>query len=310
MSDDLLQTPAPEEASGSVWRLLREAREARGLSISEVAQHLKFTPKQVEAMEAGALDSLPGAAFARGFVRNYARFLQLDPQVFLASMGAAPTSFEGIPAQPPALAPMPRIRNLDRSSLRAMLISLSLLALVAAGWYFGWLEARDDQLLAEGDIPTAEVLEAAPESIAPAVSEPLSAESTPAADVSAPLAASAPVATQSAPVEQNLPATQSAPAVMQSAPLAQSAPRPLAAVSGQKRVQLSFRGESWVEVRDADGNVLLSRLNAAGSSQEVQGRPPIALVIGNAREVSVSVEGKAFDLQPHIKTDVARINIE
>lgn len=308
MSDDLLQTPAPEEASGPVWHLLREAREARGLSISEVAQHLKFTPKQIEAMEAGALDHLPGAAFARGFVRNYARFLQLDPQTFLASMGAAPTTFEGIPAQPPALGPMPRIRSLDRSSLRAMLISAGLLCLVAAGWYFGWFEARDEQLVAE-DAPVAEVLEATPEPFPVTGSEPLAAESAPQASASAPLSASAPVAAQSAPAEQGLSATQSAPAA-QSAPLAQSAPRALVAVSGQKRVLLSFKGESWVEVRDADGNVLLSRLNAAGSSQEVQGKPPFALVIGNAREVSVSVEGKPFDLQPHIKVDVARINIE
>ena len=66
-------------------RELAAARESCGLSIAEVARQLKLSPTQVEAMEAGDYRRLPGPVFARGFLRNYARLVKLDPEVLRAS---------------------------------------------------------------------------------------------------------------------------------------------------------------------------------------------------------------------------------
>ncbi|HWS11899.1 MAG TPA: helix-turn-helix domain-containing protein, partial [Rhodocyclaceae bacterium] len=66
--------------------MLRQGRESRGLSVDDVAQALKLTPKQVAAIESEEFDILPGNTFARGFVRNYARFLQLDPAPLMAAL--------------------------------------------------------------------------------------------------------------------------------------------------------------------------------------------------------------------------------
>ena len=60
--------------------LLRAAREALGLSIDAVAQQLKLAPRQVRALEDGDFAQLPGRTFVRGFMRNYARLVQLDPE--------------------------------------------------------------------------------------------------------------------------------------------------------------------------------------------------------------------------------------
>ena len=58
---------------------LAAARANRGLSITEIAQHLKLSPWQVEALEAGDHRRLPSPVFVRGFIRNYARLVKLDP---------------------------------------------------------------------------------------------------------------------------------------------------------------------------------------------------------------------------------------
>ncbi|MBC7945497.1 MAG: helix-turn-helix domain-containing protein [Burkholderiales bacterium] len=67
---------------------LAAAREARGLSIEDVVRHTKLSRRQVMALESDAHDQLPGPVFVRGFMRNYARHLQLDPAPLLATLDA------------------------------------------------------------------------------------------------------------------------------------------------------------------------------------------------------------------------------
>ena len=69
---------------------LREARERFGLSVADVANRLKFAPRQFEALEANDFARLPEMAFVRGFVRSYARLLELDPAPLLAALPQAP----------------------------------------------------------------------------------------------------------------------------------------------------------------------------------------------------------------------------
>src|SRR3954471_17432291 len=66
--------------------MLAAAREELNLSVSDVARHLKLSPAQVEALEAGAYERLPGPVFVRGFLRNYAKLLGIDPQPLLRSI--------------------------------------------------------------------------------------------------------------------------------------------------------------------------------------------------------------------------------
>ena len=63
---------------------LEAARKSRGLSVADIAQQLKLSPWQVEALESGDYRKLPGAVFVRGFIRNYARLVKLDSAALLA----------------------------------------------------------------------------------------------------------------------------------------------------------------------------------------------------------------------------------
>lgn len=63
----------------SVGHLLRRARTARGMSIDDVSRQLRLSTQQIEAIEKENFERLPGRTFLRGFIRNYANLVQLDP---------------------------------------------------------------------------------------------------------------------------------------------------------------------------------------------------------------------------------------
>ena len=84
---------APEEQDGPVEQIeslpgamLRAAREARGLPVSDIAHALKFSERQISALEEDRYDDLPGGQFVRGFIRSYARLVKLDPSPLIATL--------------------------------------------------------------------------------------------------------------------------------------------------------------------------------------------------------------------------------
>ncbi|MFA6015793.1 MAG: RodZ domain-containing protein [Gallionellaceae bacterium] len=88
----------------SVGKILREARLAKNLTIADVAANVKFAPRQVEALEADEFSKLPELAFVRGFVRSYARFLQIDEVPLL---NALPMAHTDLSSYQPDLADVP-----------------------------------------------------------------------------------------------------------------------------------------------------------------------------------------------------------
>lgn len=63
--------------------LLREARNARGVSLRDIAASTKISKATLEALERGDIGSLPGGIFTRSFVRSYADAVGLDPEATL-----------------------------------------------------------------------------------------------------------------------------------------------------------------------------------------------------------------------------------
>jgi cytoskeleton protein RodZ len=94
-NEKLDQMP-PEIAELSPGTTLRVAREARGLSVADIAQSLKFSERQIEALESNQYAQLPGAPFVRGFIRSYSRLVKIDsaPLITRLEQIAPPTSVE------------------------------------------------------------------------------------------------------------------------------------------------------------------------------------------------------------------------
>lgn len=130
----------PQDAAGeteppfSPGKVLREAREKLGMSVADVASRIKFAPRQIEALEAEEFDHLPEPAFLRGFVRSYARLLQLDAAPLIAALPAAAP-------QPVAArivdAPFPSAETARRPTMIWLAAALGVAVLLVLFVFFG-----------------------------------------------------------------------------------------------------------------------------------------------------------------------------
>ena len=133
------KTPAQSDGADdkpevSLGALLREAREHLGLSVADVANQIKFAPRQIEAIEAENYQHLPEEAFLRGFIRSYAKILQLDAQKLLDALPQNKTKTATMELEPASVGvPFPNAHSLLRQNL-SLLVAAALLALVAGGF--------------------------------------------------------------------------------------------------------------------------------------------------------------------------------
>lgn len=260
----------------AVGQLLREAREAQGLTLEDAAVRLRLMHRQIEAMERDDFESLGQPVFARGFVRNYARLLGLAPESLLARMDGAPS---GPAAVSPVEPPLPR-SWLSSPWLILLLLGLLLVVAVPVALYL-WLNSEAEER--------------------PVDAPPPMAQSHPAPGVAkAPAAARAEAAVPAVPGASTSPAA----AVEQTAPAA-SGP---AAAGGV--LHLEFGDRSWTEIKDASGRMLLRQLNPTDSRVDVEGQPPFDVVIGNAPHVRMTYNNRPIDLQPFTDGTVARFTLE
>ncbi|MEW6119892.1 MAG: RodZ domain-containing protein [Pseudomonadota bacterium] len=255
-----------EATPASVGQALRAAREAQGLTVEETASRLRLMHRQIEAMETEDFASLGQPVFARGFVRNYARLLNIAPEPLLARMAGAPT--DAVPVSHDA--PRPPTHWLTSPWLLLLLFGVLLAAVVPVALYW-WLN-------------------------------------TDAEEEAQPILATVPT-TAAVPHPSAINAAAEAEAVSPSATGAVAQTTPEQAV-GSGELHLDFGGESWVEIRDASGRMLLRQLNPPGSSIDVAGRPPFEIVIGNAAQARLSYNGRPIDLAPFIDVTVARFTLE
>ena len=80
--------------------------------------------------------------------------------------------------------------------------------------------------------------------------------------------------------------------------------------AGGAALGFTFSGDSWVEVVDGAGKTILSRRFKSGDAEEIAGRAPLAVVIGNASTTRMAFNGREFDLVPHTRGAVARMTVK
>jgi cytoskeleton protein RodZ len=298
-----------------VGQELAAAREARGLALADVAQQLKFAPRQLEALEQEQFSALPGATFARGMVRSYARLLKLDPDPLVERIAGR---FE-VPDSNRLAAryhqPVPFSDSARKSTFVYLGLSLGVLVLVGAVGY-EWHQERQAAQKSKGSAlakaaPKEREREREKERETKPRASPVPA---PAAVAPAPAVAPTPVTTEkSKPVAivavapPIVVAPEKPKAVAQDKDKDKEKPKVMS--SGPHRLVVRTEGEAWIEIKDAADRMLVSSLNPAGSERVVRGKPPYSLVIGNASNVTVLYDDKPIDLAPHTRQDVARLTV-
>ena len=297
--------PADPVTAGT---LLRQARQARGLHIAALATSIKVAPRKLELLEADRFDELPDATFTRALAQTVCRTLKID---------AAPVL---------ALLPQPQAHRLDHLSqgLNAPfrdkplggvptdlsflknpgVIGAVLLALAAAAVYLlpsGWIASNLPRVSEGASVPATPAPAAAdagasePAALMPPVLPPNTVVET----VTLP-AASAPAIVPAVP--SVAPSAMAAPAPASAPPVA--APR---ATSGA--LLLKATAESWIEVIDGRGTVLVSRSLQPGESLGLDGASPLHVRIGNVSATTVTYRGRAVTMSP-TRDNIAKFDLE
>jgi cytoskeleton protein RodZ len=277
-ASDTLPAGVPEAVaaieSNTPGAVLRRAREARGQSVADVVQVIRFSAHQIEALERDDYASLPGATSVRGLVRNYARFLKLDATPLLIQLDPAVPVTE-TDVRPPANmggAEQPTI--VERVPPRFIAAGAAIL-LLALGAY--WLASLP------GDGGLSSLLRGVSGgSVAPAPG--------------------------SVPAPSVVPVVQPAPAVVGENPPTAAGEMP--GLPPHAGLRVEFDDRSWIEIRDAAQKIVFVGEYPAGTRQNVEGKAPFQVWIGRASAVRVFVGERGIDLKPHTREEVARFSLE
>ena len=305
----VLQGQADAGPAVSAGSLIRQAREAAGLHIAALAVALKVPVKKLEALEADRLDLLPDAVFVRALAASVCRTLKIDagqvlallPQTGKPSLGqqSAPIN---TPFRSPGDGPGPSLlAQISRPAVLAgllLLLGALVLIFLPAVQQPGTATQPATPSPAVADTPAAP--SGALSGVAMARTELLEVDKPPvtdSADQPATTAGMAPAAPVLAPQ----------PSAVAPPPTAVSVAMSPAAAG---IIVFKAKGESWVEVTDARGTVVLRRTLAAGEEAGASGVLPLAAVVGRVDATQVEVRGKAFDLGAVSKDNVARFEVK
>jgi cytoskeleton protein RodZ len=201
--------------------LLRAERERRGLSIDQVSDKIKITRTCIAAIEDGNEDCLPHPVYAKGFIKNYAKLLEMDHEEFREQLAQIYQSEEAPLRDIPVLRDiedasegeaMPRLGGSGHRPALWLGGAVALIALIAVGWYlYTAFSAKSPRAQA----PTAEPAGTAQP--APSAAKPAPAPKPPQAPTVAP--APVPSTPEPAPTPSSEPATLSKAAAPEPAKL-------------------------------------------------------------------------------------------
>jgi cytoskeleton protein RodZ len=306
MTDELITSPTVlvSIAFPPLGEVLLSARNAKNLSLKDVSNNLRLSVSQIEALESNDFVVLPQPMITRGFIRNYARLLEVDAEPLL----------ENYRARMPEL-PLGELRvqtAITQSTLNKKsqpwikYVCSSLLILGSLTWFF-YSAYKPTSVKQRTNIVTN------------VASKNIVAEIAPLPEIALPAAER-----QSEGVE-----TMSADSVMENANVMpdakeqiakEAAPAPKTntmdtaktnnTIVGGKNVSLSVSEETWVQASDKLGAVIYEKMLAANTQDDFDGQPPFNLLIGNAKATTLTFLGKPIDLANKTKNNVAHITLE
>lgn len=249
---------------------LRVAREAQDIAIEDIAKELRLNVKVIEALEENNHEQLPARAFVTGYLKGYARILNIDAEPLIADYHCSD-------------APLPVINWVKkdvtestplvfRKGVKFSLWKAWLALLVAAGIYFLLSDSPSFLMNLSDQSDDA--------SIAPLVLVDQSDASSVLTDASG----------------QGVDAVE------------KSTDAPLI-VSSKVTLLLSARGESWVDVRDVNGDRLIFSLLREGDRREVEGEPPLQVLLGDSSVIDIVYNNQPFDQSSYNDGKIARFTL-
>ncbi len=295
MDSGPLEPAQSEVAESPRWgSKLREARERSGVPLREIAAELHLDVSMLEALEAEDLSKLPSASFVKGYLRSYARLLDLSADELVEAYDSAHGETS------PSLQRIGKVQQMNSRDAGPRYATWGVVAVVVISVLVWWSSKilsngvtergskESGVVLPMGEAETLPGLEADVEvegesiSVAPLLVPQRSAASPPASNgaVEVPGSVAMPTAAE------HLVAAQQAD---EQEALAVAAVEPLSVLT------LEFSEDVWVEISDGREKRLFFDLGRQGQTRQVEGVKPFKILFGNAPGVTLMVDGQVFD---------------
>ncbi len=257
---------------------LRAAREQAGLTAHDIAHELHLDVAIVSAVEADELDSLGAPVFVKGYLRGYARLVDLPEQELVDSWQPAEADAEAFRVQSvqTEMRTGASLSNFVLWVMLGMLVLGSLIYLLAGGDAEPEAGVLPPAAAEPAELPLPEidsefvVEEAATAEFSLPEPEPIAPAATPVAEPAGPAVAEVPEPPEQTPVDT-------------------------------VAVKLAFSDECWVELSDSRRRLLYG-LEKAGSVRNFSARPPLRFFVGNVEAVQISIGEQPYVIPSRVRT--------
>jgi len=313
VSEDKVQVTESSQAIGERLRLAREAKE---FSIAEVAAQLRFTKDTILHLESQQWEKLHGRAYARGYFSSYIKFLGMPEDELLSAFNIEYKSSQADLMQPQF--------NLSKNKSFPWMPSLFvLMAIVITGFaYLQWQQSQilvQDELADESPWQPAHEIQPEFDAFDASVVEPMPTEESVEqlndeldmlSNVLQPESESFPEVTQPELELEDIPTEINEELETQPEVDEVSANDNLdnVATTGSL-LELYSLQDCWVEVSDADANVLLYKTIKANEGVTLTGNAPLTVTLGSAADVTVKFNDALFDTTPFTQGGVAKFTL-
>ena len=296
---------------------LQAARISIGLTLDDVASKMHLSTAILRSLEENNFDEITAPIFVKGYLRSYARIVNLDEEEIIEQYSLCYT--QGDPPISSTSNAVPEINSTDlRVKMTTWLVIILLLGLLSMWWWNRYQQpaqsvsldtSQQSEILAdavntsdanrislphrdnaEGDTGTGGIQATDSVSIQQDAREEL-------VDINKILSGP-----QLAPDQDT---TEQQAAEPEPTPVEITQP----ATSGSDLV-ITVNADTWADIKDADGNKLVYDLLKNGEQITLSGKAPFRAFLGNGYGVSIQYKGKTIDLSNNIRADnTARINI-
>ena len=293
------------EKTESIGQALKAARLAQVMSVQDIARQLRLSEKQIEAIEDDDHSKFPNQIFLRGFIRNYAKLVREDTKKFSQLLGetfprtstqAITFSVDGTPFIP--------VHKKSKGNLIILFIVVLVSFLLV---YEVYRSGGDDQktneniengTVAETIIQLETEIEQVPEDNQSQLSSVIKSNGS---DFN--------VLIEEVEVDEQGGDFLDKEQKVETALEVEDKP---VESGGGATLRFKFTGESWVEVKDAEGKKIFSQTSPGNTEETVNGSPPFSLTIGNAASVRLFYNDEPVDLILYTNTNggVARLSLD
>jgi len=315
--------------------VLKEARIKQGLSIGDICTQLRLSANQIEALEEDQFSKLPQPSIVRGFIRNYAKALQID---------AAPILAVYQQLNPETIPQSLTVRETADSSVIGesksgfspviFIALISLFALISGGYYYytqhiklanndeaplatnGTEESVDESTTVSMAEPVKQIVTEVPltPSETPTTSPQESTEEKPADNP----VENKPEETAVTQLKLDKKTPEVEPVELVKNETAEKSTTESAASAedgvtkpGYAKLSVSTTGSTWINITNAyTGRQIFSEIIPANSNKVIDAKKPFKVIIGNAPRTTLSIDGESFDLSTKTRNKVAKFKIQ